>query len=330
MEAKIDLTSQLLRELEAEIGSRDLSEMVIKSLIDSVKSLKVKEKGSHFQRDTSCDSPSLRYGAIDCFLEEFNELFNLIKNTQPRFGALNFHFSNLLKYISEDICKNKKCNMKWRKMIIKKLQEKVTWWNKQRKRIQENAMKIDVEGKTILIHDHSHTVQDVLVHYKNKGKKFRVIIAEQDFDKTHDNIERLHRARIPFQVIPSYMLSHVHDQIDMAFFGALTFKSTMNFVMAPGTHGVISEFHVAKVPIYVFMECAKFSLWKSELKKEMFMHKHKRDHCFKPITYDRIKYSHDRVPHKLFTKVVTNEGVFTPAGLKKLFDERMKKYGVKI
>ena len=182
-----------------------------------------------------------------------------------------------------------------------------------------------MDGKTILIHDHSHTVQDVLVHFKRQGKNFRVVIAEQDFDKTHSNIEKMHNAGIPFEVVPSYMLSHVHGKIDMLFFGALTLKDTMHFVMDPGTHSIISEFSVLNIPIIMFLGSSKFSLWKSKKRSEIFIYRHKRMHVSQPIEYDRIKYSHDRVPAELFTKIVTNKGIYTSSSLEKAFEERMVK-----
>ncbi len=308
MKAKIDLLSQILREMEAEIGSRDLNILILKALINSIKSLQVK-------------SP-------DEFYEKYHNLAKVIASTEPKFGVLNYHFVDLLLFIKKSVCTEKECRENWRKLVIKKIEEIIKESEKQNRELIKNAEQIDVEGKTILIHDHSHTVQDVLVHYKNMGKHFRVVIAEQDYEKTHDNIERLHNADIAFQVIPSYMLSHVHDQIDLVFFGALTLKNTMNFVMAPGTHGIISEFHMIRKPIYMFMNTRKYSLWKSVKKVGVFMHKHEREHFSKPIKYERIKYSHDRVPHEVFERTVTNEGMFSPAQLKKNFEAKMKNYSL--
>jgi translation initiation factor 2B subunit (eIF-2B alpha/beta/delta family) len=162
----------------------------------------------------------------------------------------------------------------------------------------------------------------VLIHLKNKKNKFNVIIAEQDYEKTHDNIERMYAAGIQFMVVPAYMLSHLHDQIDMVFFGALTLKDTMNFVMNPGALSIISEFHHEKIPVYMFLGTEKFSLWKSKKRGEIFIHKHTRKHLNKPIVYERTKYSHDRVPSDLFKKIVTNEGVFTSKQIEKMFNEK--------
>jgi translation initiation factor 2B subunit (eIF-2B alpha/beta/delta family) len=308
MKSKVELFSQLLRELEMELGTRDLANLFLKSLMISVKSLKVKDSKE--------------------FLKEFAALEKIIENTEPKFGILNYQAINLAKFVKTSLCSKKRCQKNWRKEMIKKIKEVLKVYDQQKTLLLRHAEEIDVEGKRILIHDHSHTVQDALVHYKNIGKKFKVVIAEQDFEKTHDNIERMHNAGISFQVIPSYMLSHVHEQIDMLFFGAVTLKSTMNFVMAPGTHSIISEFHVEKTPVYMFIDATKFSLWPAKKKKEVFIHKHEREHHSKPIKYKRIKYSHDRVPVKLFKKVITNKGVFDSYGIKEMFEEKISSYAV--
>ncbi len=304
MQNKIDHFSLLLRDLEAEIGTRDVAELFFNAFIGSINSFKVEN--------------------FEEFLLAFEELMKILCCTEPRFGILNYHFENL-KCIFSKLKFKKGVSSNWKKRIIKEVKNVIKDIRNHSSELLMYAEKLDVEGKTILIHDHSHTVQDVLCHYKSMGKKFRVVIAEQDFDKTHDNIERLYNAKIPFQVVPSYMLSHIHDRIDMLFFGSLTLKNTMNFVMSPGTHGVISEFHFAKIPIYLFIDTDKFSLWNSKKRGDIFIYEHKRQHHRKQIEYERIKYSHDRVPAQLFTKIITNEGIFDFEGIKKLYIAKLNK-----
>lgn len=303
MTSKTEIFSDLMREFEVDIGSRDLTEVVLLSLIDAIKAF----KGSKF----------------DNFCKQYKEFAEVVTNTEPKFGIFRYYFGYLEKEISGDLCSMGE-DEKWKKHAIKKINEVLSYARKQRKLLMQNAFSIEVEGKTILLHDHSHTVQDVLVHFKNKGKKFKVIIAEQDYEKTHDNIERLHNAGIPFLVVPSYMLSHVQNDIDMVFYGALTLKDSMEFVMNPGALSIITEFQLDKTPIYMFMGTDKFSLWKSKKRGEIFIHKHTRKHHSKPIEYERIKYSHDRVPAEFFYKIITNEGVLTPDELKKIFNKKMK------
>ena len=77
-----------------------------------------------------------------------------------------------------------------------------------------------------------------------------------------------------------------------------------------------------KIPVYMFINTSKFSLWKSKKRGEIFIHRHQRKHHSKPIEYERIKYSHDRVPAKLFSKIITDEGVLNPEQLQELYKKR--------
>ena len=302
MQDKIDHFSKLLRELEAEIGTRDVAILVYRAFTAALKSFKA--------------------DSFDDFLKQFKDFYNVLSNTEPKFAILTYHFGKLICAMEDEKFVSAAKN-KWRfhmQKLAKEILKDIKYHGEDLIKFSE---KINVEGKTILVHDHSHTVRDVLTHYKKIGKNFKVVVAEQDFDKTHDNIEYLFKAKIPFQVVPSYMLSHIHDRIDMLFFGALTLKDTMTFVMDPGTHGIISEFHVAKIPVHMFMDTDKFSFWKSKKRGEIFIHSHTRAHHTKPIEYERIKYSHDRVPSALFTKIVTDKGVFEAKDLKEVYKEKM-------
>ncbi|MCF7906271.1 translation initiation factor eIF-2B [Candidatus Gracilibacteria bacterium] len=300
MQKKIDLLSQLLLELEADVGTSETTFLVLRSLQESLRGIKIKTNNElHTQ---------------------LQELVNVVCSTTPRFGILNHYFQRLLCAFEEKIQKVTHPHQFLRQEIEKILKQ--IQGNK--KKLLEYSEQIPLDGKTILVHDHSHTVHDVLRHLKSKGKKFEIIIAEQEHEKTEQNIEVLHEAGIPFHVVPAYMLSHIHDRVDMVFFGALTLKNTMEFVMDPGTHGVISEFHMTQTPIYCFVKTSKFSLWESKERGEIFFHRHTRSHGSRPIEYERIKYSHDRVPAKLFSSIVTNEGIFTFPELKKLFQTKLK------
>lgn len=297
--SRLDLLSQLLRELEMDIGTNDMSALVLESLTRSIRCVRVKDFVS--------------------FRAQFDTLAELFSNTEPKFGVLRRYFAILGRTLDElgD-------NTAWKTAAIRRIKDLLKESRQHQRSIIDFADTVRVENKTILIHDHSHTVHSVLAHYMAQGKHFRVIIAEQDFEKTHQNIERLHRMGVPFQVVPAYMLSHVHGAIDMVFFGAVTLKDTMDFVMTPGAHGIISEFHTVGIPVYMFINTLKFSLWKSKPRGDVFMHEHKRMHVSKPIEYDRVKYSHDRVPASLFRRIVTNEGVFTPGQIKKIFQSQYK------
>ena len=304
LEAKIELFSKILRELESEEGTMSTAELVMDALVEAILALNVKDSKE--------------------FCVQFQKLFEVISDTRPKFGILKNNFAVLLDELEKNICPKKLPPKKWKQMIIKRIESVLRNAHAETRKILAFAEKLSVEGKTILIHDHSHTVHDVLTHLKNIGRKFNVVIAEQDHEKTNYNIDRMHAAGISFRVVPAYMLSHIHKQVDMLFFGALTLKDTMDFVMDPGTDSLIAEFNSDGIHSYMFIDTAKFSLWKSQKRDAIFIHEYLKKHVDDITEYVRVKYSHDRVPAKFFKKIITNEGVFSPIQLKRLFDKKFK------
>ena len=299
---RVQLLSELLRSVEVECGTSDMARMVFHSLKEAILHLKAEENKE--------------------FYKEFKALVKNIHRTEPRYAILSYYTNKLLAAFDEI----RKSDIDYKAWAVEQLEKIEQEMDNNTNQIIRHSESINLHKKTILLHDHSHTVHGVLVNQKKLGRKFKVIIAEQETEKTEENIEVLHKSRIPFQVVPDYMISHIHESVDMVFFGALTMKDTMHFVMDPGAYGVISQFKSLKVPIYVFIKDTKFSYWKSKPRGGIYFKKHKRNHCSHAIEYDRIKYSHDRVPVDLFHRIVTNSGVFAPAKLKEIFQKNYKMY----
>ncbi|MBT7703643.1 hypothetical protein HN748_05400 [Candidatus Peregrinibacteria bacterium] len=298
--------SELFREIEVDIGATNLSLLVLESFADAVRGL----KGQNHHN----------------FYEALIKLTEFIKNTEPKFAIIIDSFYEILKlahdeemhHLNEDFPLKKK-------KFLKRLKDLIKAERAEEKALVKHALEIDVEGKEILIHDNSRTIHRVLNALKRAGKHFRVIVAEQDPDKTGPIIEALHKKRIPFRVVPAYMITHVNEHIDMVFLSGLTLKSTMNFVMDPGTNGLVSQFHLMKKPVYLFMVTSKFSMWKAKKKIGVYSHVHRRRHHCKPIDFERIKFSHDRVSAKLMKKIVTEQGVFTPKQIETIFNKKLQK-----
>lgn len=297
------LLSELLRDIEVDAGTSDMALLVFDALKDAIQTLKVEDN--------------------ETFYDEFKQLVEVVSRTEPKYAILNYYVSQLL---SEFCALKEEDGVDYKQWAIDHVSRIHDEMQLRTEAILEHSDKIRFEGKTILLHDHSHTVHKVLQYQKKKGKKFKVIVAEQEHEKTHENIEVLHAAKIPFQVVPDYMISHIHKNVDMVFFGGLTVKDTMDVVMDPGAYAVISQFKAMNIPTYLFIKATKFSFWKSKPRGEIYFHKHKRKHSSKPILYDRLKYSHDRVPAQLFHRIITNDGVLTASKLEELFQKKMEEY----
>lgn len=295
-----------MRQIERDIGTKELNILMLQALRDAL---------------VSCKLPT-----VESLRSQMAELIHTFNNTEPRFAVVIYS----MYHVYEEICRlidEKEDHhplVSYRKDLVNIINRLIERLEKDTEQILRNVEKIKVDDKTILIHDHSRTVQSVLAHLKKKGRTFRVLVAEQDMEKTLSNIEFLSSAKIPFQVVPAHMLSNAEDEVDMCFFGALTLKNTYDFVVDTGTNAIISEFHLQHVPIYFFLSSAKFSLWKSKKKEKIARHIHTRKHPSKKIHFERFKFSHDRVPLVTVDYTVTEEGIFDAHGLKKLYQGKFE------
>lgn len=297
--------SNLLLEMETDCGTTDLSSLVFRTMAQAIKDLKVE--------------------TVQDFKTELDSLHHLLSHTKPRFGIINYYLDQLKKVWDKDHSKNLE---KLREALQEKINEFLAEIKQNKADVLDHISTLPVEGKTILIYDHSHTVHETLRYLHQQQKRnFRVIVAEQDYLKTHENIEVLHDLGIPFRVVPDYMLCHIHEEIDAVFLGATTLKDSMHFVTDPGTYSLVSQFNSFEIPCYLFCCTSKFSLWPSKHLDELSFKQDRRNHPEKAISYERLKYSHDRVKAKHFTKIVTDEGLFTPAEIEDVFAKKLKKFG---
>ncbi len=249
-------------------------------------------------------------------LKQFSEIFELVETIKPRYAILIDSFYKIFNQAKgHDV-----------ERMIRNINKIKKSYCKEMKDLTRSAEKIKANKKTILIYDHSHSVQNALRQLQKKRQKFSVLVAEQDLEKTGDNIAFLHKSNIPFKVVPSYMVSHLEDSIDMAFFGAVTFQEGGRFVMDPGSKSIISQLRLEKKPIYLFLTTSKFSLWPvKDVKKQVHVKSDIRNHHhFEEVAFERLKFSHDRVPVDLVDHVVTEKGIFNPEQTKKEFASLMK------
>lgn len=184
------------------------------------------------------------------------------------------------------------------------------------------------KSSTILLHSRSNTVFKILNHAIAKGiMPKKVIIAAQEEQKTSALVRKIKELGVPFFVVPEYVISHIEQDIDFALFGALTYNFHHELVMSPGSAAVIAELHHMKIPCYVAMETDKFSLWKDQKKhhtlKSVHMHTTKDEY----MCYEKLTFSHDRVPLNWITGLVTERGVCPPAKTKKIYSQLLAEEG---
>lgn len=300
-----DHISKLFLDIEQEVGITKLDDLVLSSLCRAI----------HDFRESSEED----------FFQQFYELFETVKNTQPRIALVIDHFYHLWNILCDAQGKpHPDGHLFWERKIIKAIGGFRKNIREEKKRMVKSGSAQIRNGDVILIHSLSTSVMDSLCRAKRKGKKFRVIIAEQEVEKTQKLIEKMDKSRIPFQVIPEYMLTHIEDEVSKVFLGAVTLNSNLNIVGDAGMNAVVSEFHIKKTPIYLFMLSRKFSLWKSSSSHHRYKAKTTRTHGYMPISFERIKFSHDRTPVDLFDFIITEQGKLNSDELSHVYDTKFK------
>lgn len=304
-----DSLSRIIRHIEADLGTSALTDLSLSNIIDAVN--------------------NFEYRSLEDFYEQFKELMALMKTTKPRIGVLIFHFCELWEEMSDQ-----KQGIASKEDLYNVMESAIVMMQNNNRsdaaKLVNEGLDCIQDGDSILIHNHSRSVLNLLIEARRKKKKFKVVLAEQEAEKTHDMVKTLQAGEVPFVTVPEFMLSHLEKEVNKVFLGALTFNNTYNFVTDAGTNSLVAEFHHAKVPIYLFMTSRKFSLW--DTKESQQTHKVTQKHCGchpeDMLTYDRVKFSHDRLPLDLVDKVITEEGVFSPKEIKELFDKRYKDYAL--
>jgi|CXWL01.1.fsa_nt_gi translation initiation factor 2B subunit (eIF-2B alpha/beta/delta family) len=296
--------SELFLKIESDVGTTQLNYFVLTALKNAI---------HHFKEKDEQD-----------FFEQFNLLLENVKNTEPRIALIIDSFYDVWKVLDEaKKVEHPAGHYYWEKKVIDLIKKNRKITKEESHTMTKFGVKTIKKGDVILIHSISHTVLDVIIQAKKSGRDFKIIVAEQEVEKTQQLIEILSKNTIHFQVVPEYMLSHIESDITKVFLGGVTINEQMNVVADAGSNAIVSEFHLHKTPIYLFISTRKFSLWKSRESHHTYKVKNIRTvaNC-KPITFERIKFSHDRVPLDFYDFIVTELGVMTPSETFKMYQEK--------
>ncbi len=297
--------SQLFLEIEGQIGTRDTAELVLDALLETIRDYDIKDDKK--------------------FCEKFEEVIKDIKNTTPRIGLVIEDFYEIWKELErEEHCKKHlDCPRLKCKDLKRSIKNKVKALKKQnrksKKSITAHTIREIKKGDTILIHTNSHTILDALKAARRK-KRFSCIVAEQEHEKTMSIILDLQKSKIPFKVVPEYMLSHIEDEVSKVFIGGVTLNSFHHVVSNAGTKAIAAEFH-RKVPIYLLMGTRKCSFWNAKTLHHSYQEKQIKSTIHSETTYSRIKFSHDRIPMEMFDFAITEKGTMTGKAMLKWYKE---------
>ncbi|MCB0332533.1 MAG: hypothetical protein KDD55_03470 [Bdellovibrionales bacterium] len=285
------LNSQLVR-LDRTYGSDALAVDFVHALMDTLKK---------FEGDRSI--ANLRV--------ELLHLYDLFLASRPRMSNLSLDLQKLVLFIDEHPDATTKDLHTY---LVEFLALKRT----RRKSAVEHAIELITPQTRLLVHSYSSTLMALLAYCAKKDKRPKVSVAGQDQIKTDKIVRHLNEHGYTFQVVSEYAISHVINEIDLAFFGGLTLNAREQVVLGPGSASLISQLRSYQIACYVLLTCNKFSFW-DERSELAFREARKKslDH----FTYEKHVFSHDVLPLKSLTGVITERGVKTPEQAVQLFTD---------
>lgn len=293
----------LLLELEHDLGTRDTCVNFLESFKDALRLTAFKD--------------------ADDVRRQIRAFYGMFADVKPRMAIIQNYLDDLLEGLLESKADTPEMLLDQLLTEIKEAEAD----NKERaKRLTKHALELIPQDAKVLVHSHSHTVLDTLCAAKRAHRAFTVVVAEQEGEHTLDVIHTLQKANVPFTVVPEYMLSYIEEDIDCMLIGAVTLKADFVLAADAGTKAVVSEMNAAGIPVHLLITTNKFSFWKTRsapqtIKTVKSLHHHRGG-----FEYDRVKFSHDRMPLDQVTSVATEEGRFTVAAMKKRFEELLDEY----
>jgi translation initiation factor 2B subunit (eIF-2B alpha/beta/delta family) len=291
------IASNLLRNVEDDLGSQGMTELVLESYSETAQNLKIEDRAE--------------------FLKQMKGLLKMFIDTKPKYAMLLDSFYEI--WTSANNCKGDD----FIECVQKEIERQIQKINEDSKNIMVNGQAIIDDGDTLLVYNTSKTALKVLSEAKKRGKKFKVILAEQNEGKTSSIIDYLVSHKIAFSTVPAYMVSHMTEHVTKAMFGAVTYKNTNDFVMNTGSAGLVSLMREHKIKTYMFMATSKMALWESKPHESAF--KTTNDKGCSRIKYKKISFSHDRVSVDNFDLVITESGRFTSKQFDRLYQEKFAK-----
>ncbi len=274
---------KLFRDMADVLGTSRMTEIALESFIRAIQSLRCSR---------------------EAILPLFSELSECIKNSRPRVVPLIHlleEFEDEMRFTRGDVDLEA-----IRADAVTTLQDKLDAFRERVQRLTERGAHYVQDGDVILVHSASGVVIKILLNAKEKLQRtFRVIVLKQDFAKTRQLIQALLQAGIAHEVVPEYDLIHHLPQASKLFIGAVAVTPDRNVVASAGTAGIVSQCHIGKIPVYLFVNSLKFSHQSSQ---DQHIHRKEEAETRDGLTYSLTTYSHSLVALQLIDHVVTGTG----------------------
>ena len=254
---------------------------------------------------------------------QFEDFYDLFAPLKPRMAIIQHYLDVLIEHLDENPRADAGGLIE---EMIAAIHDARADNAAQNAKLLKEAVKLIPSCGRVLVHSHSRTVLDTLDLARRTHKKFEVIVAEQETARTLDVVRFLQERDIRFIVVPEYMLSSLEVDISCLLIGAVTLKHDMHFVVDAGTKAVVSEMRLAKIPVQLMLTTNKFSYWNTRKASQTVKTIKSIAHPHADFCFDRVKFSHDRLPLDLVDRIVTEEGGFPPDRMREVYRRKLADY----
>ena len=233
--------------------------------------------------------------------DEINKLSDSIKKTQPRM----FPLDNLMLILDREVQSLLNANQLTKKSIINLIDDLKLRLDSDLDSLIQKSLEWIEDGDFIVIHSIEENIENLIPEASQRGKKFKILVLKQDIITTGKILKILMENNIDFEVIPEYDLVHYFGEITKLFIGTQALTNDNYIVCDSGTSNIVSECHIHKVPICLFLKSLKFSHYPAS---DQNIRKNSYKDEYDGVEYNYSIHSNDVIKLDLIDHIITEKG----------------------
>ena len=230
-----------------------------------------------------------------------NKLSDSIKKTQPRM----FPLDNLMLILDREVQFLLNANQLTKKSIINLIDDFKLRLDSDLDSLIQKSLEWIEDGDFIVIHSIEENIENLIPEASQRGKKFKILVLKQDIVTTGKILKILRENNIDFEVIPEYDLVHYFGEITKLFIGTQALTNDNYIICDSGTSNIVSECHIHKVPICLFLKSLKFSHYPAS---DQNIRKNSYKDEYDGVEYNYSIHSNDVIKLDLIDHIITEKG----------------------
>ena len=233
--------------------------------------------------------------------DEINKLSDSIKKTQPRM----FPLDNLMLILDREVQSLLNANQLTKKSIINLIDDFKLRLDSDLDSLIQKSLEWIEDGDFIVIHSIEENIENLIPEASQRGIKIKILVLKQDIITTGKILKILMENNIDFEVIPEYDLVHYFGEITKLFIGTQALTNDNYIVCDSGTSNIVSECHIHKVPICLFLKTLKFSHYPAS---DQNIRKNSYKDEYDGVEYNYSIHSNDVIKLDLIDHIITEKG----------------------